>query len=322
MKSYIKLLRIPNVLMIGLTLVLIRYAIIAPILSVYQMELKLSFFAFISYMFATMLVAAAGYAINDYYDRSLDLVNRNPEDVVVGEKITPAQVLIIYRVLNILALVFAAYASYESGVFLIIICFPIMIGLLYFYTTTYKKQLLIGNAIVALATALVPLAGYLYEMPPVLSHYKYYILSSPINLKVVGGWISGFSIFAFVSSLAREIIKDMEDYEGDNFAGRNTVPIVWGMKTAKIITVSLLAIIVLALVLVFINYFISAGTPDFTTLVYFSAFLVIPLLFNMYQLIKSKSVSDYKFCGDLLKLIMLAGILYAPVVWYIIHNTF
>jgi 4-hydroxybenzoate polyprenyltransferase len=322
MKPYLKLFRIPNVLMIGLTLVLMRYAVIAPMLSVYEMELKLPFTAFLAYVIATMLVAAAGYAINDYYDRNIDMLNRKAGDIIVGEKVPAARVLVLYRALNIVALIFAGYASYYTGIFILIACYLIMIGLLYFYTTTYKKQLLVGNIIVSLATAMVPVAVYLYEIPPVVSHYKYYIVSGAINIGVIIGWITGFSVFAFLSGLAREIIKDMEDFEGDRFAGRNTVPIVWGMSWARNISVVLIVMILAGLGAVYYAFFISAGHPDFITLVYFSAFLVIPLVYNLYQLIRAKTVADYKFCGDLLKIIMLAGILYAPVVWYIIHKTF
>lgn len=322
MKAYLKLFRIPNVFMVGLTMVLMRYAIIAPILSVYSMELKLPFPAFLAYLFATMLVAAAGYAINDYYDRDLDLVNRQPGEVVVGVQIPAEQVMILYRILNFAALLLAAYASWKSGVFMLVICYPVLIGLLYFYSTTYKKLLLTGNIIVSIATALVPVAVYLYEMPPVLSHYKHYILSAPINLGVVSGWIFGFSVFAFISGLAREIIKDMEDFEGDRFGGRNTIPISWGMHWAKGISITLLMVILAGISLLFFLFFISDGRPDYITLIYFLAFLIIPLLYNIYQLYISKTFSDYKFCGDLLKLIMLAGIMYAPVVWYIIKKTF
>lgn len=321
-KAYSKLLRIPNVLMVGLTLVLMRYTIVAPMLAVYSMELKLPFIAFLCYVLSTMLVAAAGYAINDYYDRDLDLINRHKDDVIVGEKVPAPKVMLLYRIFNIVALVLAAYASYKSGVFLLVVCYPIMIGLLYFYTTTYKKQLLIGNLIVSLATALVPVAVYLYEIPPVMNHYKYYILSAPINLNVIGGWILAFSAFAFLSGLSREIIKDMEDFEGDRFAGRNTVPLVWGMKWAKIISMLLLFAIIAGIAVLYYFFFLTAGMSDFISLVYFTVFLVIPLLYNLYQLYISKSVADYKFCGDLLKVIMLAGIFYAPIVWYILHKTF
>lgn len=322
MKSYLKLIRLPNVLMVGFTLVLMRYAIIAPILAVYSMQLQLPLLAFVAFVLATMLMAAAGYVVNDYYDRNLDLINRPSEDVVVGEKIPAKTALWLYRVLNAFSLILAAYASWKTGVFSLIVCYIVMMGLLYFYTTTYKKQLLVGNIIVGVATALVPVAAFLYEMPPVLSLYKYYIIAGSINVNVITNWILGFSLFAFFSGLAREIIKDMEDYEGDKIADRNTVPIVWGLNTARIIALALMFIVVAGIILVFIFNFIEDGVPDFYTLSYFTAFLVVPLGWNIYQLIKAKTVADFKFSGDLLKLIMLLGVLYAPLVWYIIHKTF
>lgn len=321
MMVYLKLFRIPNILMIGLTMALMRYAIMMPILSVYHIELQLPFTAFLSYTLATMLVAAAGYIINDYFDRDLDIVNR-PSQVIIGKKIPADKIMVLYWTLNIIAIIIAGYAAFKSGVFALVFCYPVMTGLLYFYSTTYKKQLLIGNIIVAIATSLVPLTVYLFEFPPVLHHYKYYIISGSIRLGVISAWILAFSAFAFLSGLAREIVKDMEDFEGDRFAGRNTVPLSWGMAWAKRISMALLLMVVAGLAVIYHLFFTPGGKPDFITLVYFSAFLVIPLVFNVYQLYRSKTVEDYKFCGDLLKLIMLAGILYSPVVWYIIHRTF
>lgn len=321
-KSVLKLIRYKNVLMIGLTQVLVRYAIVAPILSVYSMELRLPILAFISYVVATMFTAAAGYVFNDYYDRDLDLINRNKEDIVVGEQITPAMTLTLYRILNGIALVLATFASYKSGITGLVFCYIVIIGLLYFYTTTYKKQLLTGNLIVALVTALVPFVVYLFEMPPVYNHYKIYIISAALRLNVISLWVLGFSVFAFISALAREIIKDMEDYEGDRIVGRNTLPIVMGMTTALWTSIVLLGIIVIGIIVLYFLFFVNGGVPDFITLVYFLTFLIIPVCYNIYHLLRAKEVSDYKFCGDLLKLIMLMGILYTIVVRYIIHKTF
>jgi 4-hydroxybenzoate polyprenyltransferase len=321
-KAFLKLIRIWNVLLIGLTQILMRYAIIAPILLVFSMELKLSFVAFISYVLATMLIAAAGYAINDYYDHDLDLINRDKDDVVVGSQFAPAVVLWVYRILNAIALILAAFASYKSGISGMVFCFVIIIGLLYFYTTTYKKQLFIGNLIVALVTAMVPLVAYVLEMSPVLSHYKVYIISGHLQIIVITMWILGFSVFAFLTALTRELIKDMEDFEGDRIVGRNTLPIAFGINSTRWISISLLFLILIGLVVLYFLFFVNEGIPDFITLVYFTAFLIVPISYNIYHLIKAKDVKDYKFCGDLLKLIMLLGVLYAVVVRFIIHKTF
>jgi hypothetical protein len=94
------------------------------------------------------------------------------------------------------------------------------------------------------------------------------------------------------------------------------------MAWSKGISIALLILVAVGLALIYFLFFTSGGNLDFITLVYFSAFLIVPLAYNVYQLYRSDSTSDYKFSGDLLKWIMLAGILYAPVVWYIIHRTF
>lgn len=322
MIAFFKLIRLPNVLMIGFFQVLMRYLIIAPILAVYGLELQLPFPAFLSYVLATMFVAAAGYAVNDYYDVELDKVNRKEGNIIVGNQIQPKKVLWLYRIFNILCLAFAAYSVFVQGIWVLFFCYLFMIGVLYFYTTTYKRQLLLGNLIVAVAAALVPVSVYLFEMPPVIRHYKDFLVAVNLNLHVVMIWIAGFALFAFITTLAREIIKDLEDFEGDRSMGRNTLPVALGVKTAKGVAVSLLAIVILLLGVAYYLFFINNKQPDFVTLVYFFAFLGVPLGYDILHLSKAQTVEEYKFCGDLLKGIMLLGMLYSCIVWFIIHKTF
>jgi 4-hydroxybenzoate polyprenyltransferase len=125
----------------------------------------------------------------------------------------------------------------------------------------------------------------------------------------------GFCFFCFYSNLIREIVKDAEDYEGDNSYKRKTIPIVWGRKTAKIIVVALSVITTASLIYIYLKYL-----NDNITFWYFSIALIIPFLYMIYKTIIAKSKKEYHFISQLLKVIMLAGVMYSFVARYIISN--
>lgn len=187
------------------------------------------------------------------------------------------------------------------------ILFLIVSGLLYFYSASYKRQFLVGNIVVALLSAMVPMLVALYEWPAL---YRYYSANSltPPQLGLVFYWTGGFAIFAFLTTLTREIIKDIEDFEGDMAYGMNTLPVVAGPLTAKIISVFLIMLTVGLLYAVW-YFFLN----DTITLIYLSCAIVIPLLYIVYQLIISVNRKQLHRASGLMKIVMIAGILYSLV---------
>jgi len=130
-------------------------------------------------------------------------------------------------------------------------------------------------------------------------------------------WIGAFSFFAFMTTLIREIIKDMEDFEGDSAYGRNTLPIVMGMKWSRVIVIVLSFLTIFALVFLFFRFL-----KDWLTFIYFVVFIILPLIYLMIHLIKSTKKRHYHIASTLTKFIMLSGILYALLANYIIHQNF
>jgi 4-hydroxybenzoate polyprenyltransferase len=148
----------------------------------------------------------------------------------------------------------------------------------------------------------------LYEWPFL---YRYYTLNvgEPPDLIFLFYWIGGFSLFAFLTTLTREIIKDIEDFEGDLTYGRNTMPVVIGIPASKIVVTSLIIITVAMLYLVW-GFFIS----DKITLVYLSVLVVIPLLIVIFQVFRSSDKKQLHSASTIMKIVMLTGILYSVVV--------
>jgi 4-hydroxybenzoate polyprenyltransferase len=318
MKEFFKLIRWTNLLIISITMVLMRYAILEPLLgktqiSLYSlagsaniMTLQTPWYDFLLLVVATVLIAAGGYVINDYFDIKTDLINRGK--VIVGTKVPRRQALMFHNILNITGVATGFYASARTGYLWLGAIFLIVSGLLYFYSASYKRQFLIGNLIVAFLTAMVPMLVVIFEG---LVLYQYYAINAVImpDLSIAFYWVGGFSIFAFVTTLCREIIKDIEDFEGDVAYGRNTVPVVIGILSSKILAVALVVITLLMLFTVWYFFFF-----DYITLAYISVFIGLPLMYVVYQLMVSQSKKQLHNASNIMKVVMLAGILYSVVV--------
>jgi 4-hydroxybenzoate polyprenyltransferase len=322
MKETIRLIRLQNLLIVALTMILMRYAVISPLLSMSRVALVDGSFApmapllplsdFIVLVIATLLVTAAGYVINDYFDIRTDLINRG--EVIVGNKIPRRKAMMMHNILNLTGVAAAFWVSYRINNIWMGFLFLIVSGLLYFYSATYKRQFLIGNIIVAILTAMVPMLVIFFEAP-LLLQYK---TEGPGGIPVINllfAWVGGFSIFAFLTTLAREIIKDIEDFEGDMAFGRNTLPVVLGIVPSRIIAGSLVALSVALLYLVWFFHL-----DDYITLVYLTVAIVLPMIIVLVRMVRGNTRADMKAASNLMKFVMLTGIFYSVVACIIISK--
>jgi 4-hydroxybenzoate polyprenyltransferase len=178
----------------------------------------------------------------------------------------------------------------------------------------YKRQLVIGNIIVALFAAFVPLLTVIYEIP--LLNKDITPTRPPAEATLVSVmfmFVAGYAVFAFLTTLAREILKDIEDIEGDRLSERRTIPVVWGIKTAKIIIIALLGIVIATLGFIYINYF-----TDYVSLIYISICIVLPVVYVIIKIIKADSKPHYRHISIGMKGIMLAGLLFSVLLWFIL----
>jgi 4-hydroxybenzoate polyprenyltransferase len=295
-----------------------RYAVLAPLIGKIgvilikgsgeeiPMSLQFPWYDFVLLVTATVFITAGGYVINDYFDIKTDLINKGK--VIVGTKIPRRQAIMWHSVFNIAGVAAGLYISYKAGYIWLGTMFLVVSGLLYFYSASYKRQFLIGNIIVALLTAMVPMLVVFYEWPAL---YKYYTLNAirlpQINFIIY--WVGGFALFAFLTNLIREIIKDIEDFEGDTAYGRNTVPVVIGVLTSKIVSICLITITIIMLYLTW-HFFVN----DTITFIYLTVAIVLPMLFVIYKLVFSNDKKQLHRASSIMKIVMLTGILYSVVV--------
>jgi len=146
------------------------------------------------------------------------------------------------------------------------------------------------------------------------------MLQHNASFNYIIAWVAGFSFFAFITTLMRELIKDAEDFEGDSAYGMKTLPIVLGIRGTRIILMTLIAVTLFMLILLMVKYILFSVEPaDYFSLIYFSLLLIIPLLILALRILTAKTKQDYHRASTLIKLIMLFGILYSVMVFYLVN---
>jgi len=320
--EFLRLIRFSNLLIVALTMILMRYAIIRPILGALpiemsdmpliltRMQLQLSWYDFLILILSTVFITAGGYVINDYFDIRTDIINKGK--VIVGNTISRRRAMAYHNLFNLLGVAGGFYVAGRIGYWWLGVMFLLISGLLYFYSTTYKRQFLIGNLIVAFLTALVPFMVVICDALPINRAYSGSAVSFP-GVSLLFYWVGGFAFFAFLTTLIREIIKDMEDYEGDQSFGRRTLPVVSGLLTTRIIIIILSVITLSLLYLVWYRYL-----TDKISLAYITLFIFVPFVFVIVKVITGKNRKELHKASTFIKLIMLFGILYSVIAGAII----
>ncbi len=305
------MVRLPNLLIVTITQILVRQCLIVPLLRQVHMEPQLPPGSFAILVLATVFIAAGGYAINDYFDRKIDRVNK-PETQIVGTLIYPRHAMAYHLAFTILGVILGTWVALKAGELYLSLVFFAVSGLLWFYSTSYKHELLFGNVVIALLTSLVPFMVLLFELPLLARNY-----GANINyiLPVLMKWVLGFSLFAFLVNLIREIVKDAEDFEGDQAYGKKTIPVVWGMGAARSISLVLIVLTVALFVFAWVKF-----VPDFTSLIYFVVFIILPLVVTGILLLRGTGTTTFHRVSLWLKLIMITGLGYMVIVNLLINN--
>lgn len=199
--GFLKASRIPNLLIIGGTQLATAYFLLdQPVLDLRLLMLVIS----------TMMIAAGGYIINDYYDQKIDMVNR-PEKVVIGVDVRRRPALLAHGVSSIAGILLGLWVSLSVGLVHIFSA-----SLLWYYSNYLRRLPLVGNMAISLLSGLSILI--------VLVYYR-----SIHQIAFI------YAFFAFLMVLIREVLKDIEDVRGDSAFGVVTVPVIWGIRGAKVI---------------------------------------------------------------------------------------
>ncbi len=326
MKGFFLLIRPLNLLIIAFTMYSVRLFIWT-----YEKMNNVSIighegeeFDFFLLVFSTVLIAAAGNVINDYFDVRADRINK-PKRVIIGKHINRRWAILIHTGLNLIAFLIAIYLSVRYHTFWYVFIHLVSINALWLYSLFLKKKPIVGNFVVAGLTALVPiLCGVHFYVQGDIhftdtkvygSAFEYWFMS----LIKYGNFIWLLAFFAFVNNFAREIIKDIEDIEGDKLLSAKTLPIEYGIRTAKNWIITLLVLPIVFFVSLFLFHQPKTDFPAGDQLMIFIPVLVSLLLDCLAIVLtyRANSKTGFLKADQWVKYAMVSGVL-TSVYWYFI----
>lgn len=303
--SFFRLIRWPNLVFIALTQILFYYCIILPSLSAgYNLHpYKLTSGIFYLLVLASVLIAAAGYIINDYFDINIDQVNK-PHKMIVQKIIKRRWAIFWHLFLTAAGLAVSLFVSLHTS-FIIFIANIVCALLLWVYSTTFKKKLLSGNIIISGLTAWTVMVLYV-ATNPVFSRIPQLTAGMQPGMQRIYKFAALYAGFAFIISLVREVIKDIEDMEGDTRYGCKTMPIVWGVPAAKVFVGVWLVVLIGALAVVQF-YVLQIGW--WISSLYVLFLVILPLILVLKKFYEAQSVVQYHQLSTHVKWVMLTGIM-------------
>jgi len=293
MTAFLGIIRFKNLLMIALTMLLTKYAII----SFYQSNHSLNTLETILLILSVIFIAAGGYVVNDIIDFKADKINK-PKKVFVEKTISSKTSWLLYIYFTLVGISIGVYLSFfktKPELSLYFIFIPI--GLL-LYSKYLKRLPVVGNILISILVPLVILLVYLFD--GLQSSFVEEIMS--IALKIT---LAQYMLFAFLTTLIRELIKDIEDINGDYALQMKTLPILFGVHRTKITVIVLSLVLILFLIFVFKSSIYNEN--------YLLTLLVLlGIIFKVFIINKiwiSKSKKDFSEISNFIKLFMLLGIL-------------
>lgn len=299
--AYLQLIRWPNLVFIALTQALFQYCLLHPIFEKGNTEPVIDVAAFVVILAASLFIATAGYIINDYFDINIDRINK-PHKQFIPKYVTRRWAILWHSLLSFLGVALSFYAGWRVGVWWMGPANFASASLLFVYSTTFKKRFLSGNVIIALLTA------WTLAILGLASFYSLYFADSKeleTQSRILRFTIL-YASFAFIISLIREAVKDIEDLPGDAQFGCKTLPIVAGINAAKTYVLVWLVVLMGAVV---IMQLYAAQLDWWGLVLYGLLFILVPLAYVFLKFVKSSKAHEYHRISSLTKLVMFAGIL-------------
>lgn len=302
MIPFLKLIRLPNLILIALLQFFLRTYFVQPIMNSFSLNLILTDVQFYLLMFMTSLIAAAGYIINDYFDLKIDYVNRSGDDIIIGNTIKRRVAMLLHIVLSSIGVLIGCYLAYTLHIWVIALAPILVVGLLWFYSTDYKRQFLIGNLVLSFLSIFPILILILFEPAIFQAYYSFeYRAVAVLIFKV----LLYFSFIAFGVSLVYAILKDLHDLPGDEAVNAKTLPILAGETTAKL-TISFISVAIIFALFYIQNmqYLNNAYIP----LVYIIFGIELPLIFVNIMVFFADQTKKYAVLLKVMYAIMLFGV--------------
>ena len=304
-----RLVRWSNLLFLAALVWVMEKWVAVPILNKAAFGEQIPWYILLLVILATVLIAAGGYVINDYFDVKIDRINR-PDELIVTRTISKPAAMRLSIALSAAGIVCGLVIAILLRSWTLGILFVIIPGLLWFYSSSYKRLFMVGNLIIALLAGMTPMVVAMTNVAQLQLRFAPILPYTTLTHDLYA-WLGGFALFAFLLTWMREIVKDMQDQMGDRELECHSMPVVWGDTWTKVF-VTLLILITLA-VIGHLWYHVLPFPIGWNSLStrYIVLGIITPLLGALGLLWAAKIPSDYKNCQLLIKFTMFLGMLYS-----------
>lgn len=331
MMAYIKILRLPNLVLLALTMFAVRYCLIGGWLAqasyyyqtidtVAPINFSMSNFYFGFLVLSSVLIAAAGFIINDYFDMKADRINR-PGSNIVGKGVSRRMAIFLHVTLNAIGLVIGVYLAWKSHAWRLIGVQVFSILLLWVYSSYLKKRAGYGDLAISFLTLLVPISVYLYEaafgfqnlakeLGTIIEQTE---LPATARLRLVPYAVMGYAIVAALTNFIRQNFKDLEQLQGDRETHYHTLPLVWGENNTRKLAVGLTLI---TFVLIALTQYIMFIWGLKIMLLYTIIAIQLPLATILVIAMRARQKTHYALLNRLVYVIMIMGVILLPVLYY------
>jgi len=295
----LRLLRFPNLLVVALTQALVYYRIIQPALESIGVSGVLTQWKFFELCIVTLMITASGYLVNDLQDVKTDEINRpgkNPIAILGRDGVSW-----VYALMLLGGFIVSQLLAYRLGERELLWIFPVAVAVLAVYSTGMKRVPVLGNLLVAIYCAGVPGILLLAEREG---------MQQLIQQKPEMGYdcvriVLLFMAFAFLATLLRELVKDMEDIRGDREVGRRTIPVMWGIPASQKIGLMLALMVIVAILCpIFLGWPAFLAPPMLACI----GVLMLGLVYVMVQMMRANGPGDYHRLSTMLKFFLLGGL--------------
>ena len=332
MQTFFQLIRWKNLTYMLLTLCLLQWGMVNPILAYNGFPPVLTPLQLTLFVVALVCITAAGYCINDYFDTKIDAIN-HPNTRIVGRLIERRTAMLYHQLLTAVGVACGIILAVWLRSWMIGILFVFMPGMLWFYSSSYKRQFVVGNIIVALHAglcvvmlAMTNAAAYNHAYAAIIEHIvenghdaAFVNTQAQRPIVLIYAWLGAVALLLTLLVLIREVVKDCEDINGDRELECHTIPVKWGFKGAKAVVVSLAAVTI-ALVAWTVLGLIEM--PDNgLTVKYMLVGVCVPLLVLCYLMLTAKTRADYKGVRSVVQFVMMVVSAYPLLFYYVIAKS-
>ena len=301
MPPFFRLIRLPNLLIVALTQVLLYHGVLLPTFKDAGLSPEMGYLSFWMLCLATLIVTAAGYVVNEVYDQPGDVVNK-PDRRVVGVHFSEKFSLRFYDFLGISGFVVSAILASNLQKLSWLPIYPLAFGTLYFYTVFAQHKVLMGNLLIAAFCAGVAWLIWLAEIRT-LGELSAVSPEQYLRVRAIFIW---YGFFAFLINLYREIVKDLEDLPGDSAVGSRSLPVVAGIATAVKAGQAVGLGLIVFLAMQARPLFLLFGFP---LPVFLGIGVALPLVFTLFKLQKASCPQDFRVVSRWIKLLIVFGVL-------------